>query len=164
MKKAITVSVVALISTLVFGQSAKANSSCYMVDADGNTVSLGHLCGDTVQPPAPSSTETVSTDTMSEPSDATEAVDTPAEPVTLYTPELIAQWMDGCMYGATGGATDVSAEMTNVVRSYCQCTIDTLQNRHTSQEFAEILESTANGLMPPALQSVVDYCGRRTFG
>ncbi len=176
MKKAILLSAIAVISTLMVGPSADANPSCYMLDAEGNTVHLGHLCGETSSETEPSTSSSISTEPVTstdpEPANGIEAAPTeaaPTEPIsteadTIYTPELIAEWMDGCIYGATGGAANVSADAINSVQAYCQCTIDTMQNRHTSDEFVAILDSTLAGSVPPALQDIIDYCASRIFG
>ncbi|MEM8611658.1 MAG: hypothetical protein AAGF93_06535 [Cyanobacteria bacterium P01_H01_bin.105] len=166
MKKVIVLSASMMVSTLFVGQPANADPVCYMVDTEGNTINLGHLCGETVQDSMPSSPNSVSPSVVTLPTDTNDSVTVAAEPVTIYTPELISEWMNGCMYEANADAVagDVSAEMYNTIRSFCQCTIDTLQNTHTSQEFAAMLDSTSSGSMPPSLQNIVGDCERRTFG
>lgn len=138
---------------------AYANPSCYMVNPDGSTVNLGHLCGESSSSSTPPSAPS---------GNVVEAA--PAEPVvspslslpqengasgTIYTPEGIAEYMNACI--SEGKSINFNIPEENLV-SYCQCTIDSIQNTYTSQEFLA-LENTTDPYAPNyALTSIVEAC------
>lgn len=70
-----------------------------------------------------------------------------------YPPELVAIYMDSCV-----GSASTSNIPPELVRRYCQCSIDTIQSTYTLEEFSAIVRGAARDQLPPELESIAEVC------
>lgn len=169
MKKGLVLSAITLISALIAVPSAKADPSCYMVDAEGNTINLGYLCGETAQPnmppPPPSSSSTEATAAAPITPPSISFPDAAIQSGTIYTPEAIDDFMSFCtsefIYEGQRRGLNISQVAS---QTFCQCTIDTIRNTYTSQEFIALSTNSNPGVMDAAMLRIAEPCVYKAYG
>ena len=83
---------------------------------------------------------------------------------TIYTPEAIADFMSFCtsefIYEGQRKGLNISQVASQV---FCQCTIDTIRNTYTSQEFIALSSNSHPSVVDAAMLSIAEPCVYKAY-